>query len=100
MQYYKVTPPKEGGTVTFLGVFEPSKERYFSEDEIRSYEAMNGIPVASGLPEGYKIEKSSKKSAEEDTAAREQEAREVQEKNAAALLEQANNSESGEEADK
>jgi hypothetical protein len=89
MNHYKVTAPKDGGTVMFLGVFGPGEERVFTEDEIKQFEGLGGVKVASALPEGYRIEKSSAKAKEETEAKKAEADRDQQEKNAAALQKQA-----------
>jgi len=102
MQYYKVTAPNVKDVpelvVPFLGIFKPGETRHFNETEITSWEAMNGVPRASGLQEGWKLEKSSKTAAEQDAEDRQAAAQETQEKNVAALQELADKP--GEEGDK
>jgi hypothetical protein len=51
---------KNGGdtrTVVFLAVFNKGETRDFTDDEIKSYEAISGIPFADGenLPSDFKV---------------------------------------------
>jgi len=54
---YRVTNTgDEERIVDFLAVFQPGETKEFNQEEMKHYQERNGVPLMSGVPQGWEVE--------------------------------------------